>query len=185
MVRVTKIANLVDIASLAKAEPWLARGGPAERQQMLAPMGPPSPVASRYRWSANGSRAPERSLPTRARGPRVHPGQGVVSVFACNLRVVKEGSLGRVSQLLELATDDHVPGESGRSPGLRPLPDPGSGHRPRTSRGGVQTGVGVRLKRNGTRWSPAGAESTLSLRTVWLNGQWDAFWTQWPLTHAA
>jgi len=45
--------------------------------------------------------------------------------------------------------------------------------------------VGVRMKRNGMRWSPAGAQATLSLRTVWLNGQWDTFWAQRPLAHAA
>ena len=45
--------------------------------------------------------------------------------------------------------------------------------------------VQVRMKRNGMRWSPAGAQSTLSLRTVWLNGQWEAFWTQRPLARAA
>lgn len=45
--------------------------------------------------------------------------------------------------------------------------------------------VGVRMKRNGMRWSPGGAQATLSLRTVWLNGQWDAFWAQRPLSRAA
>jgi hypothetical protein len=45
--------------------------------------------------------------------------------------------------------------------------------------------VGARMKRNGMRWSPAGAQTTLSLRTVWLNGQWDAFWSQRPLRTAA
>jgi len=45
--------------------------------------------------------------------------------------------------------------------------------------------VGVRMKRNGMRWSPAGAQATLSLRTVWLNGEWDTFWAQCPLAHAA
>lgn len=45
--------------------------------------------------------------------------------------------------------------------------------------------VGVRMKRNGMRWSPAGAQATLSLRTVWLNGEWDTFWAQRPLAHAA
>lgn len=45
--------------------------------------------------------------------------------------------------------------------------------------------VGVRMKRNGMRWSPAGAQTTLSLRTVWLNGHWDTFWNQRPLSNAA
>jgi len=45
--------------------------------------------------------------------------------------------------------------------------------------------VGVRMKRNRMRWSPAGAQSTLSLRVIWLNGQWDGFWTQHPLSRAA
>lgn len=45
--------------------------------------------------------------------------------------------------------------------------------------------VGARMKRNGMRWSPEGAQTTLSLRTVWLNDHWDAFWTQRPLTTAA
>ena len=45
--------------------------------------------------------------------------------------------------------------------------------------------VGVRMKRNGMRWSSAGAQATLSLRTVYLNDQWETFWAQHPLTHAA
>jgi hypothetical protein len=45
--------------------------------------------------------------------------------------------------------------------------------------------VGARMKRNGMRWSPAGAQTTLSLRTVWLNGHWNAFWNQRPLRTAA
>jgi hypothetical protein len=45
--------------------------------------------------------------------------------------------------------------------------------------------VGARMKRNGMRWSPVGAQTTLSLRTVWLNGHWEAFWAQRPLTIAA
>jgi hypothetical protein len=45
--------------------------------------------------------------------------------------------------------------------------------------------VGTRMKRNGMRWSAGGAQTTLSLRTVWLNGHWDTFWTQHPLRTAA
>ena len=45
--------------------------------------------------------------------------------------------------------------------------------------------VGVRMKRNGMRWSPAGAQSALSLRVIRLNGQWDGFWTQRPPSRAA
>ncbi len=41
--------------------------------------------------------------------------------------------------------------------------------------------VGVRMKRAGMCWSDAGAQAALSLRSVWLNGQWDAFWSEQPL----
>jgi uncharacterized protein UPF0236 len=41
--------------------------------------------------------------------------------------------------------------------------------------------VGVRMKRNGMRWSEPGAQAVLSLRSVRLNGQWDEFWNQHPL----
>jgi hypothetical protein len=41
--------------------------------------------------------------------------------------------------------------------------------------------VGVRMKRNGMRWSEPGAQAVLSLRSTWLNGQWDEFWNQRPL----
>lgn len=41
--------------------------------------------------------------------------------------------------------------------------------------------VGVRMKRNGMRWSPLGAQTTLSLRTRWMNADWDRFWTTQPL----
>ncbi len=42
--------------------------------------------------------------------------------------------------------------------------------------------VGSRLKRSGMRWSRAGCQAVLSLRTTWLNGQWKTFWAQhrWP-----
>jgi len=42
--------------------------------------------------------------------------------------------------------------------------------------------VGVRMKRNGMRWSEEGAQAVLSLRSVWLNGDWDEFWAQRPMT---
>jgi hypothetical protein len=45
--------------------------------------------------------------------------------------------------------------------------------------------VRVRMRRSGMRWSPSGAQVTLSLRTVWLNGESEAFWTQRHLTRAA
>lgn len=41
--------------------------------------------------------------------------------------------------------------------------------------------VGARMKRSGMRWSAGGAQSTLSLRVVWLNGTWEAFWGSHPL----
>jgi len=39
----------------------------------------------------------------------------------------------------------------------------------------------VRMKRSGMRWSRQGAQAVLSLRSVWLNGQWEQFWTQRPM----
>lgn len=42
--------------------------------------------------------------------------------------------------------------------------------------------MGLRMKRCGARWSEQGAQAILSLRSVWLNGQWDPFWRQHPLT---
>ena len=44
--------------------------------------------------------------------------------------------------------------------------------------------VGARMKRSGMRWSSKGAQATLSLRTQWMNGDWDRFWTQKPLAAA-
>lgn len=41
--------------------------------------------------------------------------------------------------------------------------------------------VGVRMKRNGMRWSPTGAQTTLVLRTRWMNGEWERFWATQPL----
>lgn len=41
--------------------------------------------------------------------------------------------------------------------------------------------VGGRLKQGGMRWSEAGANAILALRTVWFNGQWRGFWDSKPL----
>ena len=41
------------------------------------------------------------------------------------------------------------------------------------------------MKRNGMRWSPAGAPATLSPRAVWLDGDWNTFRARRPLTPAA
>ena len=41
--------------------------------------------------------------------------------------------------------------------------------------------VGVRMKRNGMRWSATGAQATLSLRVAWLNGWWVDLWASRPL----
>ena len=40
--------------------------------------------------------------------------------------------------------------------------------------------IGARLKQAGMRWSKAGAQAGLNLRTHLLNGRGDAIW---PLTH--
>ena len=39
--------------------------------------------------------------------------------------------------------------------------------------------IGARLKQTGTRWSRAGAQAVLNLRSQLLSGHWDAIW---PLT---
>jgi len=41
--------------------------------------------------------------------------------------------------------------------------------------------VGVRMKRNGMRWSDEGAQAVLSLRSAWLNNRWEEFWHGHPL----
>lgn len=41
--------------------------------------------------------------------------------------------------------------------------------------------VGGRLKGPGMRWTAAGAEAVLALRTAWFNGEWGAFWESKPL----
>lgn len=41
--------------------------------------------------------------------------------------------------------------------------------------------VAARMKRAGMRWSPRGAQATLSLRTLYMNDQWGRFWHRKPL----
>jgi hypothetical protein len=38
--------------------------------------------------------------------------------------------------------------------------------------------VATRCKRAGMRWSQPGLQAILSLRTLWLNGRWDQYWSQ-------
>ena len=33
-------------------------------------------------------------------------------------------------------------------------------------------------KRHGMRWSRSGADSLCALRTLWLNGDWEDYWSQ-------
>jgi hypothetical protein len=42
--------------------------------------------------------------------------------------------------------------------------------------------VNLRLKRGGMRWSIEGSQAILSLRSAWLNGDWEALWARHPLT---
>jgi hypothetical protein len=37
------------------------------------------------------------------------------------------------------------------------------------------------MKRSGMIWSDTGAQQMLSLRTAYLNGQWDQLWATHPL----
>jgi len=41
--------------------------------------------------------------------------------------------------------------------------------------------VAARMKRAGMRWSSRGAQAVLSLRTLYLNAQWERFWCRKPL----
>lgn len=41
--------------------------------------------------------------------------------------------------------------------------------------------VAARMKRAGMRWSPRGAQATLSLRTLYMNDPWEGFWRRKPL----
>ena len=41
--------------------------------------------------------------------------------------------------------------------------------------------VAARTKRAGMRWSPRGAQSTLSLRALYMSDQWEKFWYRKPL----
>ncbi len=36
--------------------------------------------------------------------------------------------------------------------------------------------VARRQKRRGMQWVPRGADVVCALRTLWFNGQWDAYW---------
>ena len=45
--------------------------------------------------------------------------------------------------------------------------------------------VAARLKRGGMRWSRAGSQAVLSLRTTWLNGQWQPLRARHRLARAA
>jgi hypothetical protein len=41
--------------------------------------------------------------------------------------------------------------------------------------------VGKRLKQSGMIWTRAGSSSTLALRIVWLNKEWEQLWSKKPL----
>lgn len=41
--------------------------------------------------------------------------------------------------------------------------------------------VAARMKRAGMRWSPRGAQATLSLRALYMSDQWERFWCRKPL----
>jgi hypothetical protein len=45
--------------------------------------------------------------------------------------------------------------------------------------------VALRMKRCGMRWSKTGSQNVLSLRTAWLNGEWERLWQKGPLSKAA
>jgi hypothetical protein len=42
--------------------------------------------------------------------------------------------------------------------------------------------VAARMKRSGMCWSAQGAQALLSLRTPWMNGDWDHHWSKKPLS---
>lgn len=44
--------------------------------------------------------------------------------------------------------------------------------------------VALRMKRCGMRWSKPGSQNVLSLRTAWLNQQWDRLWAAKPMAAA-
>ncbi|TWT44035.1 hypothetical protein RAS1_04410 [Phycisphaerae bacterium RAS1] len=44
--------------------------------------------------------------------------------------------------------------------------------------------VALRMKRSGMRWSERGSQTVLSLRTAWLNGDWERLWQTHPLAAA-
>ena len=41
--------------------------------------------------------------------------------------------------------------------------------------------VGKRLKQSGMIWTRQGSSTTLALRIIWLNEEWDQLWSQKPL----
>lgn len=103
---------------------------------------------------------------------------------------------GRSSQVLKLLRQDHASHRGGKREAIEALITylENQGRRLRydqfRSRGlDIGSGrveamckqVGVRMKRNGMRWSESGAQAVLSLRSNWLNNQWEEFWNQHPL----
>ncbi|TWT40537.1 hypothetical protein RAS1_42490 [Phycisphaerae bacterium RAS1] len=44
--------------------------------------------------------------------------------------------------------------------------------------------VALRMKRSGMRWSERGSQAVLSLRSAWLNGDWERLWQTHPLAAA-
>jgi hypothetical protein len=103
---------------------------------------------------------------------------------------------GRSSQVLKLLRQDHASHRGGKREAIEALITylENQGRRLRydqfRSRGlDIGSGrveamckqVGVRMKRNGMRWSESGAQAVLSLRSNWLNDQWEEFWNQHPL----
>jgi hypothetical protein len=55
--------------------------------------------------------------------------------------------------------------------------DIGSG----SAEGACKHVIGKRLKQSGMTWSRLGSSTTLVLRVIWLNDQWDDLWSQKPL----
>lgn len=55
--------------------------------------------------------------------------------------------------------------------------DIGSG----SAEGACKHVIGKRLKQSGMTWRRLGSSTTLALRVIWLNGQWDNLWSKKPL----
>jgi hypothetical protein len=55
--------------------------------------------------------------------------------------------------------------------------DIGSG----SAEGACKHVIGKRLKQSGMIWRRLGSSTTLALRVIWLNGQWDTLWSKKPL----